>query len=209
MLFTHRSAAVRGGARAGARRTSRATRRCSRRPRRSSARDAAQRRVPAAHRRAPGRSSLKRGIISKDMAEQTRARRGRDGGARQGGQGRDRRARRRSSRRSSRPSTTRRCQLSYTVISSPIDGRTGNLTVKAGNLVTANGSRADHDLADRSPSTSRSRSRPCTCRRSSSTWVDGELPVTATPQDADAQAGRRAASPSSTTPSTRRPTRSS
>jgi multidrug efflux system membrane fusion protein len=29
-------------------------------------------------------------------------------------------------------------QLSYTVIKSPINGRTGNLTVKAGNLVTAN-----------------------------------------------------------------------
>jgi multidrug efflux system membrane fusion protein len=31
-------------------------------------------------------------------------------------------------------------QLSYTVIRSPIDGRTGGLTVKAGNLVTANNS---------------------------------------------------------------------
>jgi len=33
---------------------------------------------------------------------------------------------------------TARVQLSYTSISSPIDGRTGNLTVKVGNLVTAN-----------------------------------------------------------------------
>jgi len=33
---------------------------------------------------------------------------------------------------------TARVQLSYTTIRSPIDGRTGNLTVKVGNLVTAN-----------------------------------------------------------------------
>src|SRR5258708_7586917 len=33
---------------------------------------------------------------------------------------------------------TARVQLSYTSIASPIDGRTGTLSVKAGNLVTAN-----------------------------------------------------------------------
>lgn len=34
--------------------------------------------------------------------------------------------------------TTTRIQLGYTTISAPVDGRTGNLMIKAGNLVTAN-----------------------------------------------------------------------
>src|SRR2546429_7950386 len=36
------------------------------------------------------------------------------------------------------PAENAKVQLSYTEIPSPIDGRTGNLTVKQGNVVTAN-----------------------------------------------------------------------
>jgi multidrug efflux system membrane fusion protein len=78
-----------------------------------------------------------KGIVSKDVAEQARA--GADAGA---GTVKADRAAVESARAqlAAQQATvdTMKVQLDYTVIRSPIDGRTGNLAVKVGNLVTAN-----------------------------------------------------------------------
>jgi len=76
--------------------------------------------------------------------------------------------------------------LEYTTIRSPIDGRTGNLTVKAGNLVSANTTEL-MTIAQVQP-TYVTFAVPAihlpTIKRHLAT---DHLPVTATPQDADAQ----------------------
>ena len=78
-----------------------------------------------------------KGIVSKDVAEQARA--GADAIA---GTVKADRAAIESARAqlAAQQATvdTMKVQLGYTVIKSPINGRTGNLTVKVGNLVTAN-----------------------------------------------------------------------
>jgi multidrug efflux system membrane fusion protein len=82
-------------------------------------------------------SLAEKGIVSKDVAEQARA--GADAIA---GTVKADRAAIESARAqlAAQQATvdTMKVQLGYTVIHSPIDGRTGNLTVKVGNLVTAN-----------------------------------------------------------------------
>jgi len=79
-----------------------------------------------------------------------------------------------------------RVQLEYTVIHSPIDGRSGSLSVKVGSLITAN----------QTELTTIARVQPVfvtftvpavhlpTIKKH---MADGSLPVTAVPQDADAQ----------------------
>ena len=76
--------------------------------------------------------------------------------------------------------------LSYTSIRSPIEGRTGNVAVKAGNLVTANSSELTA-IAQVQPvyvTFSVPATHLPTIRRA---MGQAHLPVVATPQDADAQ----------------------
>ena len=79
----------------------------------------------------------KDGIISKDVAEQARA-----GAEATAATVKADRAAIESARAQLRAQQSQvdnaKVQLGYTTIASPIDGRTGNLTVKTGNLVTAN-----------------------------------------------------------------------
>ena len=79
-----------------------------------------------------------------------------------------------------------RVALSYTVIRSPINGRTGNLTVKVGNLVMANGPEL-MTIAQVEPvyvTFSIPAVHLPTVKRH---MADNQLVVTAVPQDADAQ----------------------
>ena len=76
--------------------------------------------------------------------------------------------------------------LSYTVIHSPIDGRTGNLAVKSGNLVTANSTEL-MTIAQIQPvnvTFAVPATHLPTIKRA---MTHGTLPVIATPQDADAE----------------------
>jgi len=81
---------------------------------------------------------------------------------------------------------TARVQLSYTVITSPIDGRTGNLAVKVGSLITAN--QLEMITVARIQPVFVTFSVPAvhlsTIKKA---MAQGKLPVTAVPQDADAQ----------------------
>jgi membrane fusion protein, multidrug efflux system len=81
---------------------------------------------------------------------------------------------------------TARVNLSYTTITSPIDGRTGNLTVKVGNLVTANNTEL-MTIAQVQPVlvtfTVPAVHLPTVKKHMS----DNQLEVTAIPQDAEAQ----------------------
>jgi multidrug efflux system membrane fusion protein len=77
-------------------------------------------------------------------------------------------------------------QLSYTIIPSPIDGRTGNNTVKVGNLVTANGAELV-TIAQLQPIYV-TFAVPAAHLPSIKHQIAGEpLPVVATPQDGNAQ----------------------
>ena len=82
---------------------------------------------------------------------------------------------------------TARVQLSYTSIASPIDGRTGTLSVKVGNLVTANNTEL-MTIAQVQPVlvtfTVPATHLPTVKKH----MTDNQLQVTAVPQDADAQA---------------------
>lgn len=105
---------------------------------------------------------------------------------------------------------TARVQLSYTVITSPIDGRTGNLAVKVGSLITAN--QLEMITVDRvepiyvtfavpavhlatikthmgvgGPRSLRGPLPPGTPNAGGTRGAPARLQVTATPQDADAQ----------------------
>jgi multidrug efflux system membrane fusion protein len=76
--------------------------------------------------------------------------------------------------------------LSYTIIRSPLDGRTGNLMVKAGNLVTANATEL-MTIAQVQPvyvTFAVPATHLPTIKRH---MTKDKLPVVATPQDADAQ----------------------
>ncbi len=76
--------------------------------------------------------------------------------------------------------------LSYTVIRSPLDGRSGNLMLKAGNLVTANSTELT-TIAQVQPvyvTFAVPATHLPTIKRA---MTQGKLPVVATPQDADAK----------------------
>jgi multidrug efflux system membrane fusion protein len=77
-------------------------------------------------------------------------------------------------------------QLSYTTITSPIDGRTGNLSVKVGSLVTAN--QMEMITIARVEPIYVTFAVPAVHLRTISSHIKGAaLPVTATPQDGEAQ----------------------
>jgi multidrug efflux system membrane fusion protein len=78
-----------------------------------------------------------RGIISKDQAEQARSQADATAAAVKADKAAIESARAQLVAQQAAVETTR-VALDYTIIRSPIDGRTGNLAVKAGNLVTAN-----------------------------------------------------------------------
>ncbi len=81
---------------------------------------------------------------------------------------------------------TARVQLSYCIITSPIDGRTGNLSVKVGSLITAN--QLELITVARIEPIYVTFAVPAvhldTIKKH---MADGQLPVTAIPQDNDAQ----------------------
>ena len=80
---------------------------------------------------------LKQGIVSKDVAEQTRAQADATAASVKADRAAVESARAQLVAQQALVDSAK-VQLSYTTISSPIDGRTGNLTVKSGNLVNAN-----------------------------------------------------------------------
>ena len=80
-----------------------------------------------------------RGIISKDMAEQTRAGADASSALVKADKAAVASAQAQLVAQQSAVETAK-LQLAYTVIDSPLDGRTGNLAVRQGNLVTANAS---------------------------------------------------------------------
>ncbi len=126
-----------------------------------------------------------RGILSKDQAEQVRA--GADATAAlvNADKAAVESARAQLVAQQSAVETTK-VQLTYTIIRSPIDGRTGNLTVKQGNLVTANSAELI-TIAQVQPmyvTFSVPAMHLPTIKRH---MAEGKLPVVATPQDADAQ----------------------
>ena len=168
-----------------------------------------QRGVSAGARRIVRPRSSSKGIVSKDAGDQARAaadahcwRRSRPTRPRS-------RARRRSSRCSSRSSTTPRCSSATRSSASTIDGRTGNNTVKVGNLVHGqqHGARDDraapaglrHVLGAGHAPARRSSTSP----RRHDDWPSSRRRRTAIPSRS------KASSRSSTTSSTARPTRSS
>ena len=79
-----------------------------------------------------------------------------------------------------------RSRSSYTMIRSPIDGRTGNLAVKVGNLVTANQTEL-MTIAQVQPVFVTFSVPAMHLRHHQAHMAGGKLPVIATPQDADAQ----------------------
>jgi membrane fusion protein, multidrug efflux system len=80
---------------------------------------------------------LNRGLISKDQAEQANAAAGASGATLTADRAAIESAKAQLAAQQATVQTAR-LQLDYTTIKSPINGRTGNLAAKAGNLVTAN-----------------------------------------------------------------------
>jgi multidrug efflux system membrane fusion protein len=127
-----------------------------------------------------------RGIISKDMAEQTRSAADATAALVQADKAAVASAQAQLAAQQAAVETAR-VQLDYTTIESPIDGRTGNLTVKAGNLVTANQTEL-MTIAQVQPvyvTFAVPATHLPTIKRH---MTKDPLAVTATPQDADAQA---------------------
>ena len=81
---------------------------------------------------------------------------------------------------------TARVQLEYCTIKSPIDGRTGNLSVKTGNLVTANNTEMT-TIAQVQPVYVTFTVPAVHLPTVKKHMTDNQLQVTATPQDAEAQ----------------------
>ena len=130
-----------------------------------------ERRVSAGHRRAPEPARSQRGILSKDaVAAVAQSQADATAALVKADKATIESAKAQLVAQQAAVDNAQRAARLHASIKSPIDGRTGNLTVKVGNLVTANQHRADDDRAGRSRSTSPSRCRRCTCRRSSSTW---------------------------------------
>jgi multidrug efflux system membrane fusion protein len=126
-----------------------------------------------------------RGIISKDTAEQARAAADASAALVKADKAAVESARAQVDAQQAMVDTAR-VSLDYCVIHSPIDGRTGNLTVKGGNLVTANTTEL-MTIAQVQPifvTFSVPAVHLPTVKRHMS---DGQLSVTAIPQDADAQ----------------------
>ena len=80
---------------------------------------------------------LKKGIVSKDVSEQARASAEAQAAAVKADRAAVESAKAQLTAQQAAIDTAK-VQLEYCVITSPIDGRTGNITVKSGNLVTAN-----------------------------------------------------------------------
>ena len=118
--------------------TSRATRRCSTRPKRSSTRDAAN----AEYQQADGASArpqlVERGIVSKDAGEQSRAAADATAGDVKADQAAVESAKAQLAAQQAAVDNAKVQLELHDRSASPIDGRTGNITVKVGNLVTAN-----------------------------------------------------------------------
>jgi multidrug efflux system membrane fusion protein len=127
-----------------------------------------------------------RGIISKDAAEQSRAAADATAALVNADKANVQSARAQIAAGQSAVETAR-VNLSYTAIKAPVDGRTGNLAVKVGNLATANNTEL-MTIAQIQPVyvtfTVPATHLP-TVRRH---MADGSLQVTAIPQDADAKA---------------------
>jgi multidrug efflux system membrane fusion protein len=127
-----------------------------------------------------------RGIISKDTAEQTRSAADATAALVQADKAAVASAQAQLAAQQAAVDTAR-VQLGYTTIESPIDGQTGNLAVKAGNLVTANQTEL-MTIAQVQP-VYVTFSVPATHLPTIKRHMTQEhLAVTATPQDADAQA---------------------
>jgi membrane fusion protein, multidrug efflux system len=127
-----------------------------------------------------------RGIISKDMADQARAQADASAALVKADKANVESAKAQLEAGAAAVDTAR-VQLSYTAIKSPVDGRTGNLSVKGGNLVTANNTEL-MTIAQVQPVfvtfTVPAVHLPTVKKHMS----DNKLQVTAVPQDAEAQA---------------------
>jgi multidrug efflux system membrane fusion protein len=126
-----------------------------------------------------------RGIVSKDAAEQARAQADATGATVKADKAAIDSARAQLVAQQAAVDTAR-VSVGYTVIKSPIDGRTGNLTVKVGNLVTANQTEL-MTIAQIQPAFV-AFAIPATHLPTIKRHMgDGKLSVVATPQDSDAQ----------------------
>ena len=171
-------------------------------------RDAVERRVSAADGGAAGAAGRARHRLE-GPGEQARAAADATAGDGQGRQGDDRERAGAARRAGGGRRRTRSVQLGYTTIRSPIDGQHRQPRGEGRQPRHRQPDRADDDRAASQPvyvTFAVPAIHLATIKRHK---AEGVLPVTATPQDGDAAGRRRRARPSSTTPSTRRPTRSS
>jgi len=127
-----------------------------------------------------------RGIISKDAGEQARAQADASAAVVKADRANVESARAQLVAQQAAVETAK-VQLGYCIITSPIDGRTGNLSVKVGSLVTAN--QMEMITVARVEPIYVTFAVPAVHLRTISSHMKGTpLPVTATPQDGDAQA---------------------
>ena len=124
-----------------------------------------------------------RGIISKDMAEQVRAQADATAALVKADKANVESAKAQLDAGQAAVETAR-VQLSYTTIKSPIDGRTGNLSVKVGNLVTANNTEL-MTIAQIQPVLVTFTVPAVHLPTVKKHMTDNKLQVTATPQDAE------------------------
>jgi multidrug efflux system membrane fusion protein len=126
-----------------------------------------------------------RGIISKDMADQARAQADASAALVKADKANVESAKAQLEAGVAAVETAR-VQLSYTSIKSAVDGRTGNLSVKAGNLVTANNTEL-MTIAQVQPVFVTFTVPAVHLPTVKKHMTDNQLQVTAIPQDADAQ----------------------
>jgi multidrug efflux system membrane fusion protein len=126
-----------------------------------------------------------RGIISKDMSDQARAQADASAALVKADKANVESARAQLEAGVASVDTAR-VQLSYTSIKSPVDGRTGNLSVKAGNLVTANNTEL-MTIAQVQPVFVTFTVPAVHLPTVKKHMTDNRLQVTAVPQDAEAQ----------------------
>src|SRR5262245_17999623 len=128
---------------------------------------------------------VQRGILSKDSGEQSRAQADASAAVVKADKANIESARAQLVAQEAAVANAR-VQLGYCLITSPIDGRTGNLSVKVGSLVTAN--QMEMITVARVEPIYVTFSIPAVHLRTISTHIKGApLPVTATPQDGDPQ----------------------
>jgi multidrug efflux system membrane fusion protein len=128
---------------------------------------------------------VERGIVSKDQADQTRAQADATAAAVKADRAAIESARAQLSAQQATVDSAK-VALSYTVIKSPLDGRTGNLATKAGNLVTANSTEL-MTIAQIQPAYV-TFAVPATYLPTIKQHINSDpLSVTATPQDSDAR----------------------